>query len=104
MTNNICDQSCCHCTPGVVVTQTIDGIRQLANVFVRVLSNNTTYFVSSSHEITIISSSPVYADNYNAATNPLGLREQTVYDFANNIAIHYNALGEYRTSVLRGGE
>lgn len=94
----------CHCggkAPAVVTTQTVDGLKGLANAFAYVVSNNTTYFVSSCHEITIISSGPVFVENYDVAANPLGLRNQTLYDFAKNVAVHYNAKGEYRISVLK---
>lgn len=87
--------------PAVVSVQTTDGIKGLANAFVYVLSNNTTYYVSPCHEIITIMSGDVYVDNYNFATNPLNLANQTVYDFANNVAATYNAKGEYRLIDLK---
>lgn len=104
MKSNVCYKSNpCSPQPSVVVTQTVDGIKGLSNAFVYVISNNTTYFVSSCKEITVIFSGPVYVDDYAFATNPLDLRNQTVYDFKNNVAATYNAQGEYRTFKLNGG-
>lgn len=101
MKNNHNPISCYPTPPQVVSVQTVQDIKRLANVFVYVIENNTTYFVSSCHEITIISSGPVFADNYDYAANPRNLRAQTVYDFANNMAIHYGPTGDYRVSVLK---
>lgn len=86
-----------------MTTQTIDGIKGLRNCFVYVVNINTTYFVNSCHEITVIFSGPVYVDDYAFATNPLSLRAQTVYDFKNNLAATYDAQGDYRTFKLEGG-
>lgn len=88
-------------TPAVVSVQTTEGIKGLANAFVYVLSNNTAYYVSPCHEIITIMSGDVYVDNYDFATNPLGLANQTVYDFTNNLAATYNAKGEYRLIDLK---
>lgn len=94
----------CHCggeAPAVVSVQTTEGIKGLANAFAYVSSNNTTYYVNSCHEITIISSGPVFVDNYDFDTNPLGLANQTVYDFVNNLGAVYNTKGEYRLIDLK---
>lgn len=91
----------CSCGPAVVTTQTIEGIKGLANCFVHVLSNNTTYYVSSCHEITVIFSGPVFVDDYDYATNPLNIRAQEVYDFANNRMIVFNELGQARLVELK---
>lgn len=101
MKNNHNPISCCPTPPQVVSVQTVQDIKQLANVFVYVINNNTTYFIDNSRQITIISSGPVFADNYDYVTNPRNLRAQTVYDFANNMAIHYGPTGDYRVSVLK---
>lgn len=87
--------------PSVVSVQTTDSIGRFANSFVYVLSNNTTYFVNSCREVTIISSGPVFVNNYNAVTNPLSLANQVCYDFANNIAYAFDASGAYRTFELK---
>lgn len=105
MATNVCYQSNpCSGAPSVVTTQTVEGIKGLSNCFVYVISNNTTYYVSSTHEITIISCGSVFMENYDAVKNPLGLRCQTVFDFANNIAIHFAPDGSFRTSKLEGGD
>lgn len=90
----------CSPRPSIVVVQNPEGIKGLSNCFVYVVSLNSTYFISSSHEITILFSGPVYADNYAASVNPLGLRGQTVYDFANNKAYVYDMAGNYRVLNL----
>lgn len=101
MENNHNPNSCCPTPPQVVSVQSVLDIKQLANVFVYVIENNTTYYVDCQHLITIIYSGPVFIDNYDYQTNPHNLRAQTVYDFANNMAIHYSPTGEYRLSVLK---
>lgn len=94
-------ESCsCHSAPAVVVTQTVEGIKGLANSAVYVMSNNTTYYIDSCHKITVISSGPVYVDNYQPQINPLNLRGQTCYDFANNKAYVFNNAGNYRVINL----
>lgn len=96
-----------HCSceaPSIITTQTTAGLKGLANTYVRVVSNNTTYYVDNCHEITIISSSPVFVEDYDATTNPLNLRAQTCYDFSKNVAYAFNDTGEYRTITLEGGE
>lgn len=101
MKSNVCtNYNPCLTPPGVVSVQTIDGIKGLANCFVYVISNNSTYYVSSSHEITIIFAGPVFVDNYNPAQNPLGLRSQVCYDFANNKALIFGPSGDYRVANL----
>ena len=91
----------CNGTPKATTVQTPEGLKSLANVVVHVVSNNTTYFVNSCHEMIVISSGDVYIDNYNAITNPVGLANQVCYDFANNVAYAFNALGEYRVINLK---
>lgn len=91
----------CSVQPSVVVVQSVEGIKGLSNAFVYAESINTVFFVSSCHEITVISSSPVYIDNYAAEVNPLNLRGQTCYDFANNVGYVYNEAGDYRVIELK---
>lgn len=85
--------------PSVTVENT-EAMKNLANCFVHVTSNNTTYYIDDKHRITIIWAGPIEANNYNYALNPLKLRSQSVYDFQNNIEIYFNAVGEYRTKTL----
>lgn len=102
MKNCSCSNSYCGCAqPRVVSVQTTEGIKSLSGCFAYVASNNTCYFISECHEIAPISSGPVFVDNYDFATNPLSLANQTVYDFANNLGAVYNAKGEYRLIDLK---
>lgn len=87
----------------VEVLPTIQGIKSLRNTFVFVTSINSVFFVDNQHRITTICVMPIYQENYDYQTNPLNLRAQTVYDFANNIAIVYNPAGEYRLIQLTEG-
>lgn len=82
---------------------TVQGIKSLRNTFVYVTNINTVFFADNQHRVTQICAMPIYQENYDYQTNPLGLRAQTVYDFANNIAIIYNGLGEYRLMQLTEG-
>lgn len=90
----------CSPMPRVVVVQTPEGIKGLSDCFVYVVSLNSTYFVSSSHEITILMCGPIYVNDYAGDVNPLGLRGQTCYDFANNKAYVYDLTGNYRVINL----
>lgn len=104
MDNCNCKKPCnCAGSPSVVVVQTTEGMKGLANCFVYVSGINATFYISSAHEITIISSGPVFVDNYDATTNPLGLRNQICYDFAMDVEYIFNAEGKYRIADLRGG-
>lgn len=99
--NKNCHKNCPYgLAPAVVQTQTVEGIKGLANCFVYVISNNTTYYVDECHLITVISSGPIFVDNYDVSSNPLDLRGQVCYDFANNKAYVFNDAGEYRVMNL----
>lgn len=62
-----------------ITTDTVDGITNLANCFVHVVSINTTFYVDDKHRVMITWAGPVEAYNYDIANNPLGLRGQTCY-------------------------
>ncbi len=85
--------------PSVVVDDK-SNLKNLADCFVHVTSINTTFYIDDKHRMMITWAGPVEVDNYDFRENPLGLRSQTVYDFANNIAAYYNATGEYRLMIL----
>ena len=85
--------------PSVVVDST-SNLKKLADCFVHVTSINTTFYIDDKHRMMITWAGPVEVDNYDFANNPLGLRSQVVYDFANNVAAYYNATGEYRLMTL----
>lgn len=83
----------------VIPSITVDdksGIKKLADCFVHVANINTTYYIDDKKRITKIWAGPVEADEYDFDANPLGLRSQVVYDFANNLAGYYNGTGELR--------
>lgn len=78
-----------------LVVETVAGIKGLANCLVHVANINTTYYIDDKHRITITWAGPVEADNYDYEANPLNLRSQEVWDFANSRIIRYNATGQY---------
>lgn len=79
-----------------VTVDSITNLKGLADCFVHVADINTTFYIDDKHREMIVWAGPVEVDDYDYANNPLGLRSQTVYDFANNLAIYYNKTGEYR--------
>lgn len=83
-----------------VVVENIDGIKQLADCFVHVISINTTFYIDDKHRMIITWAGPVESDDYDYINNPLKLRSQVVYDFANNRAVYYNKVGDYRVTTL----
>lgn len=85
--------------PSVVVDD-VSGLKNLADCFVHVTSINTTFYIDDKHRMMITWAGPVEVDNYDYKSNPLGLRSQTVYDFANNVAIYFNKTGGYRKITL----
>lgn len=84
----------------IVTLETKDNIRELADCFVHVTNINTTYYIDDKHRIIVTWAGPVEVNNYDYQNNPLGLRSQWAYDFANNRGIFYNAQGVYRTIEL----
>lgn len=85
--------------PSVTVTD-ISNLRCIADAFVHVTNINTTFYIDDKHRMMITWAGPVEEDDYDYQNNPLNLRSQTVYDFANNRAIYYNRIGEYRITPL----
>lgn len=79
-----------------VTVEDVSGIKNLADCFVHVANINTTFYIDDKHRMMITWAGPVEADNYDYENNPLGLRSQMVYDFANNRAIYFNKVGEYK--------
>lgn len=91
----------------VIPSITVDdksGIKNLADCFVHVASTNTTYYIDDKKRITQIWAGPVEVENYDYENNPLGLRSQIVYDYANDKAYYYNKTGEWRRIELFGGD
>lgn len=68
-----------------ITVETVDGLTNLANCFVHVTSNNTTYYVDDKHRIMITWAGPVEAENYDIAENELNLRSQTCYTDINGV-------------------
>ena len=62
-----------------ISVDTADGITNLANCFVHVVSINTTFYVDDKHRPMITWAGAVEVDSYDIATNPLGLRSQDCY-------------------------
>ena len=87
-----------------VVVETTEGLKELADCFVHVANINTTFYIDDKHRMIITWAGPVEADNYDYENNPLKLRSQTVYDFANDLAIVYNKTGAYRIIPLINDE
>lgn len=101
MKSNVCYLSNpCTPTPSFVTVQSPDGLKKLANCVAYVISNNTTYYISNCHEMTVISTGDVFVSNYDPVANPLGLRGQVCYDFAQNKALIFNEAGDYRVANL----
>lgn len=89
--------------PSITVENTA-GMKGLADCFVHVNVNNTTYYIDDKGRTTIVWAGPVEASGYDYQNNPKGLRSQVVYDFANNRGIYFNATGAYRLFTLTTAE
>ena len=83
-----------------VTVENVEGLRGLSDCFVHVTTTNTTYYIDDKGRMMIVWAGPVEVDGYDYSVNPLGLRSQSVYDFANNIEVYYNATGAYRIKSL----
>ena len=59
-----------------ITVETADGLTNLANCFVHVTSNNTTYYVDDKHRPMMVWAGPVEVKDYNLNQNELGLRSQ----------------------------
>lgn len=89
--------------PSITVEDTT-GLRGLADCFAHVIANNTTYYIDDKGRMMIVWAGPVEVAGYDYENNPRKLRSQTVYDFAENRGIYYNAVGEYRLFKLTTDE
>ena len=78
-----------------ITVESISNLNDLADCFVHVNDINTTFYIDDKHRITVTWAGPVEADGYDYANNPLNIRGQTVFDFANKQAIHFNSKGQY---------
>lgn len=85
--------------PSMTVENT-SGMKGLADCFVHVLANNTTYYIDDKGRTTITWAGPVEINGYDYVTNERKLRSQFVFDFENNRGIYYDATGGYRLFSL----
>lgn len=85
--------------PSVTIEKS-ESLRGLADCFVHVTETNTTYYIDDKGRMMITWAGPVEVDGYDYENNPRNLRSQMVFDFANNRAIYYNAIGAYRIFPL----
>lgn len=87
-----------------VVVEDVSGLKNLADCLVHVTNINTTFYIDDKHRMMITWAGPVEVENYDYENNPLGLRSQIVYDYANDKAYYYNKTGEWRRIELFGGD
>lgn len=85
--------------PAIVVENTT-GIKGLSDCFVHVANINTTYYIDDKKRMIVTWAGPLDINEYDYTNNPLRLRGQTVFDFANNRGIHYDNAGNYKTFTL----
>lgn len=97
-------KGCAKAVIPLLVVDNTDGLKSLAGCFVHVDNINTTFYIDDKHRTAIAWAGPVEQDDYDYQANPLRLRSQVVYDFANNRAIYYNKTGSYRIITLTAGE
>lgn len=94
MKSSINSHQCCPPeTAKVITVQNVAGIQQLANSFVRVLGNNSVYYVSRAHEVTLISSQVVEVRGYDNSTNPANYRNQIAYDVQSSELTYFTNAG-----------
>lgn len=76
------------------------NLKGLRNCFVHVNSTNQTLYIDDQYHQILTWAGPVFEDDYDFATNPLGINGGTVYDFENQIAGVYDYQGRLRTYPL----
>lgn len=90
------EPKCPHeCVLPLIEVDTANGFKNLCACYVRVRSTNTTYYIDERSRAIIVAQGPVEYDDYDYASNPLGLRSQEVWDFKNKRIIRYNKVGSY---------
>lgn len=87
-----------------LVVDNVEGLKGLANCLVHVDNINTTFYIDDKHRMIITWAGPVEIDDYDYEENPLRLRSQICYDFANDRAIFFNKTGNYKIIALTSGE
>lgn len=87
------------CPPPLIemrVVQTTAALKKLANTFAQVTDTNDIFYVDSSHRATLVTSAPLFIDDYDYTANPRNLRAKVVYDFRNDLEIIFDNRGKYR--------
>lgn len=82
----------------VIPSITVDNasnLKDLCDTFVHVADINTTFYIDDKHRTIITWAGPVEYDNYDLATNTLGLRSQFLVDFENHRGAYYDKTGKY---------
>jgi len=79
-----------------MVVEHADNLKDLCDTFVHVSDLNTTFYIDDKHRTIITWAGPVEYDNYDLATNSLGLRSQFLIDFANERGAYYDKTGNYQ--------
>lgn len=64
-----------------VTVDSVDGITELANCFVHVTSNNTTYYIDDKHRPMLVWAGPAEVEDYDIEANEMKLRSQICYNF-----------------------
>ena len=84
-----------------ITVETADGITNLANCFVHVNENNTTYYIDDKHRPMITWAGPVEIEHYDYVANPLNLRSQTCYCL---VAVRMTVGGTATAPIILPGE
>ncbi len=86
-----------------ITVETADGLTNLSNCLVHVISDNTTYYVDDKHRIMITWAGPVNIPGYDMEHNPNGYRDQIVTDTEAQIAVIYDKNGVGFTFGIEAG-
>lgn len=81
-----------------VTVETIDGIKNLRDVFVHVANINTTFYIDDKGRMMITWAGPVEIDEYDYRTNPFNLRGQLLFttEGSAKLVIYYDKSGNYQ--------
>lgn len=79
-----------------LTVEDITGVKGLADCLVHVSNINTTIYIDDQHRYITTYAGPVFADDYDFASNPLKLRGQVCYDFKNDLAAIYDMSGHFK--------
>ncbi len=78
-----------------ITVENIEGLVGLANTFVHVTDNNTTYYIDDKHRPMLVWTGPIELESYDITTNELNLRKQTLYTRIAGVysEVYFDALG-----------